>query len=196
MKKSLAAALPLLLFLSVTGCRRRVKIVSIPPPPQRHLRPAHHPPAVLPPVAVSNLPVIPVTAAPSVVLGGAVEPAPPKRESHRRPSETVQDTKSTQQDAINSATAGEEPPATTPIGQLSAAPNTQGLPSKLSISQQIGSLQKQLSQIHRALSASQENTVSQIRTFLAKATNALQAGDLDGAHTLTVKASVLLGELK
>lgn len=194
MKKSLAAALPLVVLLSVTGCRHRIKTVSVPPPPS-HPRPVYHPQADLPQTTVSNLPAIPSTAPPDVVLGGAVEAAP-KREFHHPPEEHAQDAKSTLSDVSTSATAGEEPPASTPIGQLSAAPNTQGLPSKASIAQEIGSLQSQLSHIHRALSAPQENTASQIRTFLAKATNALQAGDLDGAHTLTVKASVLLNELK
>jgi ribosomal protein S20 len=46
------------------------------------------------------------------------------------------------------------------------------------------------------LNPREQRTASQIRTFLSKATNALQAGDLDGANTLTVKARVLLSELQ
>lgn len=195
MKKSLAAALPLIVFLSFTGCRQPVKVVLVQPQPPKP-QPVRPHTATLTRTPVSNLPAIPVSAPPDVVLGGAVQSAPPKPELHRHLEEHTQDANDTQQDAHSSATAGEEPSATTPIGQFSAAPNTQGLPSKLSISERIGFLQKQLSQIHRVLSGSQQTTASQIRTFLAKATNALQAGDLDGANTLTVKAAVLLNELK
>jgi hypothetical protein len=98
--------------------------------------------------------------------------------------------------APQSATAGEEPPPATPIGDLSAAPNTQELPSSANIAHEIQWIQIQLTAIHRALSTKEQHTVAQIRTFLSKASNALAAGDLDGANTLTIKARVLLGEIQ
>lgn len=134
---------------------------------------------------------------PAVVLGGAVAPVRAEREPERPPAAPQTDTaKDTQADALRSATAGEEPPTTTPIGNLSAAPNTQGLPDSNNIAKEIQWIRQQLKTIHHALSTKQQRTESQIQTFLAKATNALQAGDLDGAHTLTVKARVLLSEIQ
>ena len=52
-----------------------------------------------------------------------------------------------------------------------------------------------LNGIKRALSSQEQETVSQIRTFLQKARQALSNDDLDGAKTLATKAKVLLDEL-
>lgn len=146
---------------------------------------------------MADMPEIPSPSLPVVVLGGAVQPEPAQHEVERPPAQQPQETaKASGADAVSSANAGEEPPTTTPIGQLSAAPNTQGLPDRKKISNEIQWISQQLKKIHHALTTRQQRTESQIQTFLAKATNALQAGDLDGAHTLTVKARVLLGELQ
>lgn len=193
MKKSLVAAAGFSLLVVMTGCRHPKAIVATPPPPP--------PPPVIhhsakPHATLADMPDIPMPAPPNVVLGGAVEPVPSGHEEvrHSRPKPApVNDAK---QDAQRAAAAGEEPPTTTPIGQLSAAPNTQGLPSSKSIGSEIQWIQQQLKNIHHALNPKQQRTETQIRTFLTKATNALQSGDLDGAHTLTVKARVLLSEIQ
>lgn len=52
-----------------------------------------------------------------------------------------------------------------------------------------------LKRITRPLSDQEQKTAAQIREFLKQARTALNAGDVDGAHTLAVKASVLLSEL-
>ncbi len=193
MKRPLAALSLILLLGAVTGCRHRTKVVSFPPPPPTPV-PEH---VSIPHATLADMPEIPPPAPPQVVLGGAVVPVPSKRVwQSPRPEQPAQDAQTSQPEAATSATAGEEPPATTPIGELSAAPNTQGLPSSTTIASEIQSIQRQLNGIRRALSPAEQRTASQIRTFLAKATNALQAGDLDGANTLTVKARVLLSELQ
>lgn len=183
----------LALAVVMTGCRHKKAIVSLPPPPPPKQPVELHP--TVPRATIADMPLIPMPAPPNVVLGGAVEPAPSRQETAQQevPQPTADD--NAQEEAKRTATAGEEPPASTPIGQLSAAPNTQGLPSSKSIENEIQWIQQQLKNIHHALDAKQQRTESQIQTFLAKATNALQAGDLDGAHTLTVKARVLLGEI-
>ena len=192
MKKALVAAIGVTTLVVMTGCRHRKVVVTTQPPPPPRL--TEHP--AIPHATMADIPFISMPEPPNVVLGGAVEPAPTRHEAP--PEQATQPTAATnaQEDAKRTASEGEEPPTTTPIGQLSAAPNTRGLPSSKSIGNEIQWIQGQLKNIHHALDAKQQRTASEIQTFLAKATNALQAGDLDGAHTLTVKARVLLSEIQ
>lgn len=192
MKKSLAFLLLLATTATIVGCRHHINTINVLPPPSH---PVEKPP-VVPLATEGNIPTLAAPASPDVVLGGAVAPAPHKREWRSRADGSSSDAKNNSANAAENAAAGGEPSTATPIGQLSAAPNTQSLPGKTSIEQEINSIQKQLDGIHRALNVSEQKTASQIRTFLAKASNALQAGDLDGAHTLAVKARVLLNELQ
>ena len=62
-------------------------------------------------------------------------------------------------------------------------------------SDSIAQTEKGLNGITRRLSDQEQKTRDQIREFLKQAKTALAAGDLDGAHTLALKAKVLLGEL-
>lgn len=193
MRKALIALLGIGVLAGMTGCRHPKPVVSVPPPPAP--KPVKVQP-VIPRATLADMPYIPMPAPPSVVLGGAVAPSPSRHEEARPNTSEQASTDTAEKDAKSSATAGEEPPPGTPIGQLSAAANTQGLPSSKTIHTEIQWIQGQLKGIHHALNAKQQSTESQIQTFLAKATNALQAGDLDGAHTLTVKARVLLAEIQ
>ena len=181
------------LAVMIVGCRHPQPVVSVPAPPVP--KPVKLQPVILR-ATMADMPYIPMPAPPNVVLGGAVAPSPARHEEARPNTAEQASIDTAEKDAKRTATAGEEPPTTTPIGQLSAAPNTRGLPSTKSINSEILWIQGQLKAIHHALSARQQRTESQIQTFLAKATNALQAGDLDGAHTLTVKARVLLAEIQ
>ena len=52
-----------------------------------------------------------------------------------------------------------------------------------------------VNKLNRQLSDQEQKTVAQIREFLKQAKAALTTGDVDGAHTLALKAKVLLGEL-
>ena len=48
---------------------------------------------------------------------------------------------------------------------------------------------------NRQLNDQEQKTVAQIKEFLKQARTALGSGDVDGAHTLAVKAKVLFGEI-
>lgn len=193
MRKSLFAASVVMVLLVMTGCRHRKAVVLVPPPPPTTVK--QH--VSIPPATLSDMPRIPAPVPPDIVLGGALAPAPPKHDSRRSwDSPSAENTRSGKPGVRPSAAVGEEPLSGTPIGKISAAPNTQGLPSGANIAREIQWIQTQLSAIHRVLNAKELDTVSQIRTFLSKAKNALQAGDLDGANTLTVKARVLLREIQ
>jgi|SRR5664279_2469189 len=59
----------------------------------------------------------------------------------------------------------------------------------------IAEVERGLSGITRKMSEGEEKTSTQIKEFLKQAKTALGSGDADGAHTLVLKAKVLLGEL-
>jgi hypothetical protein len=193
MKKRLLASLALAPVFVIAGCRhQKVQLILQPPPPPPTAKalPAPH-------TTLADMPVLPESVPPNVTLGGTVETAPQKhdwRHSADAHSSTASNAANSQDD--RNAASGGELPNTTPIGSLSAAPNTEGLPSPASIEKEIHQIQEQLHQIHHTLNPRQQRTASQIRAFLAKAENALQADDLDGANNLTTKARVLLGEIQ
>jgi hypothetical protein len=78
------------------------------------------------------------------------------------------------------------------IGQLSSD-------NPVSVRQQteadIASIERGVNGINRPLNDSDQKTADQIREFLKEAKTALASGDVDGAHTLTAKAQVLLAAL-
>jgi hypothetical protein len=82
-----------------------------------------------------------------------------------------------------------------PIGQLSSTGGGGSLPSRHDIQDQITATENGLNGIKRTLTADEQVTATQIRTFLTKSRQALEQDDLDGANTLVTKAKVLLGEL-
>jgi hypothetical protein len=88
--------------------------------------------------------------------------------------------------------ANEPPPAVNAIGELSS-----GDPVNYARQTEdtIAAIEKGLNEIHHPLSAPEQKTADHIREFLKQARTALASGDVDGAHTLAVKAKVLLAEL-
>lgn len=78
------------------------------------------------------------------------------------------------------------------IGQLSSGdPGSYRQQTEASIA----SIERGLNGINRPLNDSDQKTADQIREFLKEARTALASGDVDGAHTLTAKAQVLLAAL-
>ncbi len=59
----------------------------------------------------------------------------------------------------------------------------------------IASIERGLNGINRTLNDSDQKTADQIREFVKEAKTALASGDVDGAHTLSAKAQVLLAAL-
>ncbi len=95
------------------------------------------------------------------------------------------------------APAGQQEGTSTPssvsaIGQLSGGGSSD---VKSQTEETINTTEKGLNSITRPLSDSETHTAAQIREFLKQAREALTTGDTDGAHTLAVKAKVLLTEL-
>ncbi len=177
-RKSVALLLPLLL----TGCFHKTDQVQnqpLAPPVVDTPPPAPAPaPENLPPPVVSVPP-----SQPAQQTAPAPKPAekPAKHPNHR----AKPDTKPVEQ-------ASNTPPAVPAVGQLSS-----GDPSDLrnQTEDSIASTERGLKDINRQLSDQEQKTVAQVKEFLKQARTALTTGDVDGAHTLAVKAKVLLGEI-
>lgn len=156
-----------------------------PPPPQTLAPVVQEQPKPTPDEDVSkNLP-------PPVL--GDVTPTPAPQSAPEPPPEPVKKPMHKAK-KLNPATEAEN--ATTPsvsaIGQLSSGGSgdqrTQTINS-------IAAIEKKLNGITRSMSAGEQRTATQIREFLKEAKDALASGDMDGAHTLTEKAKILLSEL-
>lgn len=193
MKRKLACLSMAVMLGLVTGCRHKAVTAPVPPVPQ---------PLPQPQAGMGDLPQVPATSTPNVQLSlpGTTETAPVhKRRTHparrRREESEASNTQEQKQPAATDSNAGQEPSDATPIGRLSTAPAATDSRDSASIQTEINSIRSGAHNIHRALSRSEQQTVTEIETFLDKAQNALQTGDMDGAHTLTVKARVLLNEL-
>ena len=181
-RKSVAWLLPLLL----TGCFHKAEqaqnqplappVVDTPPP-----APAPTPKDLPPPV---------VTVPPSQPAAETTTPPKPQEKPAKRPVhntrlESKPETKTTEQ-------ASNKAPEVPAIGQLSP-----GDPSDLrnQTEDSMASTERGLKDLTRQLNDQEQKTVSQIREFLKQARAALITGDVDGAHTLALKAKVLLGEI-
>jgi hypothetical protein len=92
------------------------------------------------------------------------------------------------------ATTG-EPPAASPIGQISTGDASEQAQTRKETVDLITSTENGLNGIKRTFNAQEQETANQIKLFLDKAKTALKGDDLDGARILATKAKVLLDEL-
>jgi hypothetical protein len=212
MKSARKIAAFMLLAVLASGCQHKTPAAvpvaaQAPPPPPK------------PMTQTASLPPVPQPELPKVGPPGSdqpPQPAPkPHRTTHHKPKPTTpatpttpttptpatgeQNTKEAPKDApqpaaTQQASAGDAAPVS-PIGQLTTAGDSAGTPSRHDIQDTIAATEKGLNDLKRTLTASEQETIVQIRTFLTKAKQALNQDDLDGAHTLATKAKVLLDEL-
>jgi hypothetical protein len=83
-------------------------------------------------------------------------------------------------------------PSVSAVGQLSSGSSGD---KRTQTEETIAATEKGANAITRPLNDTETKTVAQIREFLKQAREALTTGDVDGAHTLAMKAKVLLTEL-
>lgn len=130
----------------------------------------------------------PAQTPPTVTTPPATQPAtpPPASTTQEKPPHHVFHHKKPDEVASNAA------PEVSAIGQLSP-----GDPSdlRLQTDSSLNSIDQTLKRLNRTLSDQEQKTVAQIREFLKQARAALATGDVDGAHTLALKAQVLLNEI-
>jgi hypothetical protein len=167
-----------LFALFVTGCTHKT-----PPPTQPLAPPIEEAPQPPPSPAPKNLP-------PPVVSVPAQKPAPDTTAQTPPPKPPVKHKKPPA--AKPAQQASNEAPEVSAIGQLSSgAP--QDLRQRTAAS--IDATERSLNGLGRSLNDQEKKTAAQIREYLKQARQALASGDVDGAHTLVVKAKVLLSEL-
>jgi hypothetical protein len=169
----------LLLPLLLAGCHHKTQVAqTLPlappveePPPQLHLPPPN------------DIPPPDVTA--------SVQQPPPLITQQKEPEKKAPRRKKPANTNPQQASTGSA--GVSAIGQL-----TTGDPVDMrqQTDASIASTEKTLNSINRNLSEQEAKTAAQIREFLKEARAALTAGDIDGAHTLAVKAKVLLDELR
>jgi outer membrane biosynthesis protein TonB len=151
---------------------------------------------------VPSLPALPPPPPPDVGVATSHQPPPEVQQSHKtthhkasaKPAAGTETANTAAPDKSQTPAANDAASNVSPLGQLSSTGENVSA-GRGDIEQLITSTDKGLSNINRALSSQEQLTSTQIRAFLTKARQALSDNDLDGAHTLAVKAQVLLEEL-
>lgn len=176
---SRTARVALLLVLALTACHNKNQVQNQPPlaPPiiDTPPPPPNNAPANLPPPVIT----VPQPQQPAA-QAQETPPPPPKPKPRQRKQKNTEL-------AQNNA-----PPEVSAEGKFTP---TEPADLRQETSDSIAQTEKGLNGITRRLSDQEQKTRDQIREFLKQAKTALAAGDLDGAHTLALKAKVLLGEL-
>jgi len=146
-------------------------------------------PTTMPTPTPTPLPPSAATVPPAPTAQITPPAQPEQKPAKKPPHHPKPDTKNTEQASTASAGTTE----VSAIGQLSP-----GDPSDLrqQTVESISSTEHGLKDINnRQLNDQEQKTVAQIKEFLKQARTALGSGDVDGAHTLAVKAKVLFGEI-
>jgi hypothetical protein len=181
--KSPAKSVVWLLPFLLTGCSG-LPFHKKPPVQSRMLAPRAQPSQAIPLVDIELPPEDTVVAAYAITnFREEVEPIrPPVR--HRRPA-----------NPDDATTAPEPPPANPPVSAIGQLSSGDPANSRQETENSIADVERRLNGINRALSDPEQKTADHIREFLKQARAALASGDVEGAHTLTAKAQVLLAEL-
>ena len=168
----------LMLPLLLTACEHKQQKAQLPP-----LAPSDvaniPPPPNAPPPPNETIPTQPTQQAPTPPQ--PTEQPVRKKKKPKPPADTAQQ-----------AANPNPSPEVSAIGQL-----TSGEPVELKRQtlDSIASVEHDLLRISRTLDDSEQKTADHIREFIKEAKTALASGDVDGAHTLSDKARVLLNEL-
>jgi hypothetical protein len=176
----------LVLLLAVTGCTapwHKQKQAQQPPlaPP---VLPANPPP---PNNSIDLPPSKDEANIPSFPKQQVKPPVQPKRTRKSTPKQPVQ---AAQPSTVQQADAA--PAEVSAIGVLGSVEATD---SRNETQRSINDVERGLNSINRKMNDQEQRTVALIRENIKQARTALSSGDMDGAHTLAIKARVLLGEL-
>ncbi len=203
-----------LLFLPflLSGCFHRRSAPPLPPqaqapappsqPPQTTTAPTPQPQTIQPPITTTTVeePPEPPKPAPKPRHTTVRKPKPPATKS---PTDSTQapatanttTPPATKPPAVQQAAAVEGTPTGSPIGQLTSGDSGNSAQRHKDAQQIIDTTNQGLTNLKRSLSDQEQETATQIRSFLKQAKEALNAEDVDGAINLANKAKVLLAEL-
>jgi hypothetical protein len=143
------------------------------------------PPAIHPalPDSALTIPSEPLDTDAEAILEEAAKPAVRHRRLVLKPAQEATD---------NPPAAEAENSGVSAIGELSSPdPSDQRRETEASMA----ATERGLHGLRRGLNSQEQKIAAQIRGFLKQARQALNSGDVDGAHTLAAKAQVLLEEL-
>ncbi|MGB6975293.1 MAG: hypothetical protein WBD67_11475 [Terracidiphilus sp.] len=176
--------------LTLTACfhfhHKPAPVQALAPPIETTQVDSSPPPATPPAVPAQQTPATTTTATATPPASTAAStPEPQEKPPHKILHHKKQESKPVEE-------ASNPTPEVSAIGQLSP-----GDPSDLRVQTEssLSSIDKTLKTLNRPLSDQEQKTVAQIREFLKQARAALASGDVDGAHTLALKAKVLLTEI-
>ncbi|HEX4039874.1 MAG TPA: hypothetical protein VHX37_17600 [Acidobacteriaceae bacterium] len=202
---------PAVLLALLTGCGLRPHKAVLPvaaqapslPPSQMAVLISPLPPLL--PVVWERPIKLDTTTPPEPKPEVAVAPPhrPPRRHTRSSGQETAQqESKPPAQTPAEQPAQNEQAAATTgqpsemsPIGQLSTSNDDANITDHNEISKQIDETENALNAIKRPLSAEEQKTVEQIRTYIKVSREALKNDDLAGARNTSTKAHLLLLEL-
>ena len=179
--KSVALLLPFVLAACSHKNDQAKNHPTAPPIVDKPTTPPTTTPTELPPSAAT----VPPTPTAQITPPAQPTQKPPKKPHHPK-QQDQQQPKPTEQ-ASNTA-----PVEVSAIGQLSPGASSDLRDETV---ESISTTEHGLKDINRQLSDQEQKTVAQIKEFLKQARTALGSGDVDGAHTLAVKAKVLFGEI-
>jgi hypothetical protein len=142
-----------------------------------------NPPATTPTELPPSAATVPPTPTAEITPPARPEQKPAHKPRHAKPDATPKPA----EQAANAV-----PVEVSAIGQLSPGGSSD---LRQQTVDSIATTEHGLQDINRSLNDQEQKTVAQIREFLKQAHVALTSGDVDGAHTLAVKAKVLFGEI-
>jgi outer membrane biosynthesis protein TonB len=178
--KSVALLLPFVLAACAHKNEQAKNHPTAPPIVDKPTTPPTTTPTELPASAAT------VPPAPTAEITPPAQPTqkPPKKSHHPKQQDQPKPT----EQASNTA-----PVEVSAIGQLSPGASSDLRDQTV---ESISTTEHGLKDIgNRSLNDQEQKTVAQIKEFLKQARTALDSGDVDGAHTLAVKAKVLFGEI-
>jgi len=175
--KCVALLLPLMLAACVHKNDQAKNRPLAPPIVDKPTNPPTTTPTELP-ASAATVPSAPTT---QIQPLSQPEPKPVHRVRHPKPEPKPPET------ATSAA-----PVEVSAIGQLSPGGSSD---LRQQTVESIATTEHGLQDINRQLNDQEQKTVAQVREFLKQARVALTSGDVDGAHTLAVKAKVLFGEI-
>jgi hypothetical protein len=182
-----ACAFALVLALGLSGCRRRVVLIVI-PPVAAQIALETPPPMANPPEIATPPPLEPEVVELSPVM--VTPPTPPRRRTPA-PAAAQPPVQPPVQVAANTVPDA----GVVAIGELSTGGNSTPQ-SQQEAKDLIGAITKRIAGLSSRKAYAQRGQVRQVRHFLDQAQQALNSGDAEGAKTLATKAKLLMDDVE
>ncbi len=192
-------ALPMLALLFATGCHKKAPAL-----PTQAKAPVELIPIPLPVEISEETPPPPPPQAPEPQPPPPQEPKPKSSTHHRhRPTQPPSTAQSATAGSIPGTTtiaaahppanpAAEAPPETALAADVSSAQLSQ---QKQTTAQLLDETEKTVNSLNRTLSKDEDETVAQIRSYVAQSRSATKDGDFERAYNLATKAHLLSAAL-